>query len=103
MPSQRGDVEFASFLRSLRRRIPPETRTIGAWRRLPTRCGKRVTQEEIAEAVGVSRNWYRRLESGSAVRASMKLLDRLANTFAFTAEERLELFIRAIPEIRKKT
>jgi transcriptional regulator with XRE-family HTH domain len=53
----------------------------------------------VAELVGVSRNWYRRLESGAGVRASTKLLDRLATAFAFTHEERVQLFILGIPEI----
>jgi transcriptional regulator with XRE-family HTH domain len=58
-----------------------------------------VTQEEIAEAVGVSRNWYRRLESGASVRASTKLLDRLAHALALTPDERMTLFTLAIPEL----
>jgi DNA-binding XRE family transcriptional regulator len=91
-------AELGAFLKTLRCRIPPESVRIGLWERLPTRRGRRVTQEEVAEAVGVSRNWYRRLEAGS-VRASMKLLARLASTFAFTHEERTKLFILAIPEI----
>jgi len=52
------------------------------------------------EAVGVSRTWYRRLESGEKARASMKLLGRLANTVGFTSEERTTPFLLAIPELR---
>ncbi len=92
-------AEFGAFLKKLRQRIPPQTATLGSWRRRPVRRGRPVTQEEIAEAVGVSRNWYRRLESGPGVRASMKLLDRLANAVVFTPEERTTLFILAIPEM----
>lgn len=91
--------EFASLLKTRRRSIPPETVTLGSWERLPVRRGRRVTQEEIAEAVGVSRNWYRRLENGDAPRASAKLLDRLAKAFQFTPEERMSLFMLGIPEI----
>jgi DNA-binding XRE family transcriptional regulator len=91
--------EFASFLKRRRRSIPPETVTLGSWQRLPVRCGRRVTQEEIAEAVGISRNWYRRLENGDAPRASAKLLDRIAQAFQFTPEERMNLFVLGIPEI----
>jgi DNA-binding XRE family transcriptional regulator len=91
--------DFASFLRSLRRRIPRETTNIGSWKRLPMRCGRAVTQEEIAEAVGISRNWYRRLESGDCAHASMKLLARLANACAPNSEDRLQLFVLAIPEL----
>jgi DNA-binding XRE family transcriptional regulator len=93
------ESEFGAFLRVLRCRIPPDTDSLGTWKRLPVRCGHRVTQEEAAEAVGVSRNWYRRLESGEQVRASAKLLDRLAKAFVKSAEERMQLFMLAIPEI----
>lgn len=53
----------------------------------------------MAEAVGISRNWYRSLENGYAQRASAKLLDRIAKAFQFTPEERTTLFVLAIPEI----
>jgi len=53
----------------------------------------------MAEALGVSRNWYRRLENGEAPRASAKLLDRIAKVLQLTAEERMLLFVLAIPEI----
>jgi DNA-binding XRE family transcriptional regulator len=91
--------ELASFLKTRRRSIPPDVMTLGSWERLPTRRGRRVTQEEIAEAVGISRNWYRRLESGEAARASAKLLDRIARAFQFTPEERTNLFVLGIPEL----
>jgi DNA-binding XRE family transcriptional regulator len=91
--------EFASFLKARRRSIPPDSVALGSWERLPVRRGRRVTQEEIAEAVGISRNWYRRLESGDAPRASAKLLDRIAKAFQFTLEERTNLFMLGIPEI----
>lgn len=91
--------EFASFLKTRRRSMPPDSVTLGSWERLPVRRGRRVTQEEIAEAVGISRNWYRRLESGEAARASAKLLDRLARALQFTPEERTNLFVLGIPEL----
>jgi DNA-binding XRE family transcriptional regulator len=90
--------EFASFLKTRRQSIPPDSTTLGPWERLPVRRGRRVTQEEIAEAVGISRNWYRRLESGDAPRASVKLLVRIAKAFQFTPEERTNLFVLGIPE-----
>jgi DNA-binding XRE family transcriptional regulator len=91
--------EFASFLKTRRRSIPPDSMTLGSWERLPVRRGRRVTQEEIAEAVGISRNWYRRLESGDAARASARLLDRIARALQFTPEERTNLFVLGIPEL----
>lgn len=91
--------EFADFLKVHRTRIPRESSALGSWNRLPVRRGRRVTQEEIAEAIGVSRNWYRRLESGESIRASTRLLDRLADVFAFSPEERTTLFVLGIPEM----
>src|ERR1700761_6074648 len=94
-----SQIGFASFLRMRRRSIPPERKTLGSWERLPVRCGRRVTQEDFAEAVGISRNWYRRLESGDAPRASAKLLDRIAKALQCTPEERTNLFVLGIPEL----
>jgi DNA-binding XRE family transcriptional regulator len=93
-------IGLACFLKTSRSRIPPEKPTLGSWDRLPIRRGRRVTQEEIAEAVGVSRSWYRRLERGS-VRASARLLDRLANAFDFSPEDRMKLFALGIPELAR--
>jgi DNA-binding XRE family transcriptional regulator len=87
------------FLRMLRRRIPPASDTLGPSKRLPIRRGRRVTQEEIAEALGVSRNWYRRLESGASARASTKLLARIAHILLLTHDERITLCALAVPEM----
>jgi len=92
-------AHLGRYLKTVRQQIPAEAETLGSWKRLPVRRGRRVTQEEIAEAVGVSRNWYRRLENGDPVRASMKLLDRIAHAFVLTSEQRIMLFVLAIPEI----
>lgn len=59
-----------------------------------------MTQEELAEAIGVSRVWYGMLESSASIRASTKLLDRLSRTLMVTPEERAELFQSALPELR---
>lgn len=99
MDTTGSQSEFASFLKTRRRRIPPHSARLGSWERLPVRRGRRVTQEEIAEALGISRNWYRRLESGDAPRASAKLLDRIAKALQFTPEERTNLFVLGIPEL----
>ena len=94
-----AQAEFGAFLRMLRRRIPAEAPALGSVERPPNRRGRRVSQEEVAEVVGVSRTWYRRLESEAGVRASTRLLERLADAFAFTAEERAALFVLALPEL----
>ena len=94
---------LGTFLKMLRGRIPPDAATLGRYQRLPVRRGRRVTQEEIAELVGVTRGWYRLLESGASVRASMKLLDRLAQALVLTPDERMMLFTLASPEMRQLT
>jgi DNA-binding XRE family transcriptional regulator len=93
--------DFAAFLKSLRERIPPNTSRLGSWNRLPFRYGRHVTQEEVAEAIGVSRNWYSQLECGT-VRASTKLVARLARAIALTSDERTKLFTLAIPEMAQR-
>jgi transcriptional regulator with XRE-family HTH domain len=99
MMQSEAPSQFGTFLRTLRLRLPRDTATLGSWERLPARRGRPVTQEEIAEIVGVSRNWYRILESGAQVRASTQLLGRIAGAVAFTPEERMQLFLLAIPEL----
>ncbi|MGD0967313.1 MAG: helix-turn-helix transcriptional regulator [Candidatus Aquilonibacter sp.] len=91
---------LGAFLLMLRERIPPASMRLGPYQRLMVRCGRRVTQEELAEVVGVSRGWYRQLESDAGVRASIRLLDRLADALAATPEERMTLFTLAVPEMR---
>jgi hypothetical protein len=93
--------ELRAFLKGLRQRVHPEARTLGAHQRLPSRRGRPVTQEEVAEAIGVSRAWYALLESGATIRTSMQLLDRLAGALMLTSRERAILFYLAIPELRQ--
>ena len=90
---------LGTFLKTLRQRILPEVATLGPYQRPPSRCGRRVSQEEIAEVVGVSRGWYRMLETGAPVRASMQLLERLAHALGLTPEERAALVGLVVPEI----
>ena len=92
--------ELATFLHQRRRRIDNCTAKIGDHPRQPSRIGRPITQEEIAEAVAVSRVWYSSLESGNAVRPSPALLDRLATAFALSDEERRVLFGLGIPELQ---
>jgi transcriptional regulator with XRE-family HTH domain len=91
--------ELAQLLRFFRRRIDGAARTLGPYRRLRSRIGKRVTQQELAEAIGVSREWYSLLESAASGRASTGLLDRLADALMVTPQERARLFQAAIPEL----
>jgi transcriptional regulator with XRE-family HTH domain len=94
---------FGLFLRSFRRRIDRSAEYLGYYRRLPARHGLLVSQEEIAEAVDVSRNWYSLLESGATIRASTRLLARIAETLMLSPEERAELFRLALPEVARFT
>jgi transcriptional regulator with XRE-family HTH domain len=91
--------ELALFLNSLRRRIDPEVCILGPYVRLSRRLGKRVTQEEIAEAIGVCREWYATLESAGEARTSTRLLERLGDVLMVTPEERARLFQLALPEL----
>jgi DNA-binding XRE family transcriptional regulator len=86
---------LASFLKERRRLIDPATTVVGVSRRRPDRVGRRVTQEEIAEAIDVSRVWYALLESGKATRTSLGLLDRLAVAFGLSPSQRVMLFYSA--------
>ena len=92
--------ELGVLLRFLRKRVDPDALSLGPHVRLRARIGKRVTQEELAEAVGVSREWYAVLESAaSPTRTSPGLLDRLASALMATPEERARLFELAVSEV----
>ena len=92
--------QIRSLLRGLRCRVDPATPTLGQHQRLSTRRGKIVSQEELAEAVGVSRGWYSSLERGAAVQPSVAMLNRVAAALNATRDERVALFALAIPELR---
>jgi transcriptional regulator with XRE-family HTH domain len=90
--------DLAHFLKFLRQRVDPDVLVLGPNARRPARLGKRVTQEELAEAVGVSREWYAQLETAAATRASPGLLGRIADALMVAPEERAMLFQLALPE-----
>jgi peroxiredoxin len=64
-PARLGD-----FLRQVRTGIPAGTKSLGTFIRRPNRVAKGVCQEELAEAIGVSRDWYGMIERGRPVRPS---------------------------------
>jgi DNA-binding XRE family transcriptional regulator len=97
--SEQRRIELRSFLRRCRNRIPYEAHSLGRHVRPPVRWGRRVTQEEVAEAIGVSRVWYSLLESGQRISVSTRLLDRLAGVLSLSVESRLALFCLAVPEL----
>jgi transcriptional regulator with XRE-family HTH domain len=97
--SAKSRSELALFLKFLRQSVDPDVRNLGAHARLPSRLGKRVTQEELAEAIGVSREWYGMLESAATTRTSTGLLERLADALMVTPQQRAKLFQLAVPEL----
>src|SRR5580700_5361605 len=100
---EREEPGLAGFLKRVRRRIHVESRSLGQRHRLPSRVGKAVTQEEVAEAVGISRNWYQMLETKPGLRVSTTLLGRIADVLMLDASERLAIFELAIPELHTTT
>lgn len=89
---------LSSLLRRCRTGIAPNCRSLGSHPRLPTRFGKAVTQEEVAEAAGISRVWYARLESDRPSRVSASVLGRIADALMMRPAERVALFRLAVPE-----
>lgn len=92
-------VAVPTLLKEWRRRLDPLTVTLGRHERLGSRRGRAVSQEELAEAVGVTREWYACLESG-AKRPSLPVLDRLATALNTSPQERARLFQLAIPALQ---
>jgi transcriptional regulator with XRE-family HTH domain len=90
--------ELSAFLSGKRREVNPNARRVGTYIRRQNRIGRPFTQEEVAEALDVSRQWYAALEMGASVRPSTALLDRIATVFAFSEDERVTLFSLAIRE-----
>ena len=98
--NDREALGLAGLLKRARRRIHSETRSLGQNLRFPSRIGKAVTQEEVAEAVGISRNWYQMLETKQGLRVSPTLLGRIADVLMLSAPERVAIFELAVPELR---
>jgi transcriptional regulator with XRE-family HTH domain len=87
------------FVRERRLQLAPESLFLGEQPRLPNRIGKPVTQEEIAEHLGISRGWYSRFEVGAPVAFSLPLLNRLGDVLLLSAPERAKLMRLAMPEL----
>ena len=100
LADETGHEELSRLLKRCRLRIPKERRTLGTFTRSAARIGHRVTQSEIAQAAGISRQWYLFLENNRAVRVSPDVLRRIADVLMMTAAERTSLFRLAVPELR---
>ncbi len=103
IPDNQIEGGLGRLLVRARRRVDPVARSLGPFLRLPARIGKPVTQEEVAEAADISRNWYLRLETVQGVRISPALLDRIAKVLMLNPGERAEMFQLALPELRPAT
>ncbi len=90
---------FGDFLRRHRLGIPVDTAVLGNFVRLPNRIGKPVSQEEFAEAIGVSRCWYGLLEVGRPVQPSIALMERIGDTLMLNEADRVELFELGVPAL----
>jgi transcriptional regulator with XRE-family HTH domain len=96
-----GEQErLSGLLKRCRARIGTERPSLGQYLRPPMRIGKAVSQEEVAEVVGISRQWYLMLESDRAVRVSAAVLARIADALMMDLAERAALFRLAVPELR---
>jgi transcriptional regulator with XRE-family HTH domain len=95
-PLRASSPGLGAFLKRLREQVDRRAPTLGPYVRLPDRVGRAVTQEEVAEALQVTRSWYAMIEAENA-RASPALLDRISAVFALDADDRLALFRLGIP------
>ena len=87
---------FSEALRCYRLDVPLETSALGCYARVSNRIGKRVSQEELAEAIGISRTWYSIIEVGR-VRPSIELVSRICNALMLDEAKRLKLVDLAFP------
>lgn len=87
------------FVRDRRLRLAPDSLFLAKQPRLPNRVGKPVTQEELAEHLGITRGWYSRFEAGAPAVFSIALLDRLGDMLTLSAPERAELVNLAMPQL----
>ena len=83
-------AELADFLRTKRAAIKPEEVGLpgGGRRRTPG-----LRREEVAQLSGVGTTWYTWLEQGRDVRASLSVLEALADALALTPAERSHLIL----------
>jgi hypothetical protein len=92
----RRHASMSALLRERRHELHPNSTTLGVFERHPNRIGKPVTQEEVAEAAGVTRVWYALLEGTANVHASPALVLRLADVLMLDDAERTALLYAAI-------
>jgi transcriptional regulator with XRE-family HTH domain len=79
--------------------LAPDSPFLAGRPRLRNRVGKLITQEELAEHLGISRGWYARFEAGAPAGFSIPLLNRLGDILQLSAAERSELVRLAMPDL----
>jgi transcriptional regulator with XRE-family HTH domain len=84
--------ELAGCVRAWRHRLPRSDPGVPGG---PRRRRENITQEEIAEAVGVSVVWYSKLERGVRANYSAEFLDAVARELRLSADERVLLHLLA--------
>ncbi|MBB6733243.1 helix-turn-helix domain-containing protein [Cohnella sp. CBP 2801] len=87
--------ELADFLRGRRDRLTPERAGLPSGRRRRTPGLRR---EEVAQLVGVSTDWYTRLEQGRPIQVSLQVLESLSNALRLDPIERRHLLVLASPQ-----
>ncbi len=97
---EREQEQLSGLLKRCRARLDPARPALGPFLRLPNRIGKAITQEEVAEAAGITRQWYAMLESDRPVHVSAPLVARIADVLMMEPVERSALFRLALPELR---
>jgi transcriptional regulator with XRE-family HTH domain len=85
-------TELGAFLRSRRERMTPECVGLIS---SPRRRTPGLRREEVAQLAGVGVTWYTWLEQGRDINASAQVLDAIARTLGFDAQERSHLFTLA--------
>ena len=90
---------FAQLLKEARKSIPVDVVSLGDTPRMPKRIGKHVRQEELAEAIGISRVWYAKLEGAQPIRASLPVLQRVCDVLMLDEDRRSALFQLGRPEL----
>ncbi|TCO44159.1 helix-turn-helix protein [Kribbella antiqua] len=93
-------AELTEFLKSRRARVRPEDlglKVFSGRRRVPG-----LRREELAQAAGVSADYYVRLEQGRADNVSQEILDAVADILSLTGDEREHLARLAKP-VRRTT
>ena len=98
-PGDDRHQRLSELLKKARRSIRVDAARLGNNQRIPARIGKLVSQEEIAEVIGVSRVWYALLESGRPVQASISLLARICDALMLDQQQRGDVFYYGAPEI----